>query len=113
MALATPRNLSDSKTLKLAVAAVVTAYEVVLNNGQVLVAVNDTAISVDNVYVYNGPVEFPKLSTDVMAPGDVVYWDDTAKNITLTVGANTKVGIVTEAAGNGVTEVEVALSENK
>lgn len=56
-----------------------------------------------------GVWEFDKLTTDVMTPGDKVYWDAGNSRMTLTVGANTLAGVCAEGAGNGVLRVLVRL----
>jgi predicted RecA/RadA family phage recombinase len=50
--------------------------------------------------VRTGVFELPKLSTDVFAAGDAVYWDDTAKECTATSASNTLIGCAVQAAAN-------------
>lgn len=50
-----------------------------------------------------------KLSTDVIAEGDPLYWDNTNKRLTSTATANLFVGHATDAAGNGVATVNIRL----
>jgi len=52
-----------------------------------------------------GVWELPKLSTDVVAQGVLLYWDDTNKRLTVTATANTLVAKAWAAAGNGVATV--------
>lgn len=57
-----------------------------------------------------GVFELPKLSTDVVAAGDPLWWDNTNKRLTKTgVTGMFAVGKATKAAGNGVTTVEVLI----
>lgn len=58
-----------------------------------------------------GIFQFPKLTTDVVVAGDDMFWDDTADEATLTVGANKKMGKATEPAGNGILLVKIRLSQ--
>lgn len=51
----------------------------------------------------------PKLSTDVVAKGVLLYWDDTNKRLTVTASGNTLVAKAWAAAGNGVTTVPAKL----
>lgn len=51
----------------------------------------------------------PKLSTDDVAQGVLLYWDDTNKRLTVTASGNTLVAKAWEAAGNGVTKVKAKL----
>ncbi len=56
-----------------------------------------------------GVYELPKLSTAVIAQGDRVAWDATAKQIKPPAVGLYPVGIATEAAGNGTATVKVRL----
>lgn len=47
-----------------------------------------------------GVWELPKLSTDVVAAGVLLYWDDTNKRLTVTSSGNTLVAKAWAAAGN-------------
>lgn len=59
----------------------------------------------------DGVFDFPAPSADVGAIGALVYWDDTAKNVTVTVGTNLLIGKIAETAkSNGQTTVRVRLS---
>jgi predicted RecA/RadA family phage recombinase len=53
-----------------------------------------------------GIYTLPKTAANTPAPGAIVYWDDTAKSITTTVGSNVKAGIhagLAAAAGGDAT----------
>lgn len=70
-------------------------------------AIGETiSVAIDEVY------EVPKLTTDVMAAGVVVYLDADDKRVTLdaAAGANIRAGKTVTAAGNGVTTVNVKLN---
>ncbi len=60
--------------------------------------------------VTEGVFTLPKVSTDVLAVGAAVYWDDTAKLITSTTSGNTKVGVAVTAAANPSGTVNVRLN---
>lgn len=47
--------------------------------------------------------------TSTFAQGDLAYWDDTAKKVTLTVGSNLLIGAVEVAAATGAAVVRVNL----
>lgn len=57
-----------------------------------------------------GVFEFPCLSTDVIAAGDLLYWDATNKRLTKTASGNTLVGYAVAASGSGVSTVDVKLT---
>jgi len=109
---ATPRGgVTENRTLKHAHSAALEATEVLVINGQVTVAVNDSAANADNVFIFAGPVEFDKEAGLAINAGDVVYWDDTAKEIDKT-NTNVKAGICKEAAAAGDATVLVELMPN-
>jgi len=60
----------------------------------------------------DGVWELTKKTTDVIADGVKLYWDDTLKQLTVTVGSNKLVGTAWGAFGNGVTEAQVRLIQN-
>jgi predicted RecA/RadA family phage recombinase len=56
-----------------------------------------------------GVFDLPKLASAVIAAGDPVAWDDTAKEVTVPGAGRYPIGIAIEAAGNGATIVRVRL----
>lgn len=74
------------------------------------VAVNDVAASTPGVFSMAGVHTLPKLSTDVMAQGALVYWDNTNLRLTVTSAGNTLAGYAFAAAGNGDTTVQCAIN---
>ena len=50
-----------------------------------------------------------KKSADVVAEGDTLYWDDSAKELTSTTTGNFLAGAALKAAGNGVVSVDFRL----
>lgn len=105
-------SLANLRTLRLAHTAAVVAYQTIVSGGQVLVAVSAADADADNIYVFRGRVQFDKAA-EALAAGAVVYWDDTAKNVTATATANTKAGIVLKAAASGDATCVVMLGENR
>ena len=57
-----------------------------------------------------GVFQQPKLTTDVVTVGALLYWDDTNKHMTLVASTHKLVGYAHSAAGNGVLVVEVLLT---
>ncbi len=106
-------SLANARTLKLAHTAAVVVGEVIVSNGQVLVAINAAIADADNIYMYRGRVELPKEASLVVAVGDVLYWDATAEVATKTSTSNTKLGIAIEASAAPDTSVLAMLGENK
>jgi predicted RecA/RadA family phage recombinase len=62
------------------------------------------------VLAMEGVFNLPKLSTDVIAQGDLLYWDNTNKRLTSTTTSNTLAGYAQNASGNGVATVDIMLN---
>lgn len=75
------------------------------------VALADIANGATGSVAIEGVFTVPKLSTDVVTQGAVLYWDNTNKRLTTTVGSNTQVGHAFAAAGNGATTVQIKLNQ--
>ncbi len=71
------------------------------------VACYDAASGTDVELNTDGVFDLPKVTTDVIAAGDRLYYDSTAAKLTNTAGTGSKllVGFAVTAAGNGVTTV--------
>ena len=74
------------------------------------VAATDAAETEETEIRTTGVVELPKVSTDVVAVGDKLYWDAAQKLLTVTDTANTLVGVAVTAAGNPSATVRVRLN---
>lgn len=74
------------------------------------VAVSDVANGATGVAAMEGVFTIPKLSTDVVAQGVLLYWDDVNKRLTVTSAGNTQAGYAQAAAGNGVTTVDIMIN---
>jgi len=98
---------------KKAHSAAVEAGEVVVINGQVAVAVNKADADAVNSYVTEGPITVKKTLALAINFGDVVYWDNTAKEMNKTSTANTKAGYCLEdAAATTDASVTIYLKPN-
>jgi predicted RecA/RadA family phage recombinase len=113
MAKGTPRGgVTTNRTLKLAHSAAVEAGDIIVSNGQVLVAEGDYAQDVEGIYTFKGPVEFPKAGSLALAVGDKAYFDVADGNVNATATDNTLCGIVIEAAADADTVVLIELASN-
>lgn len=113
MAKATIRSgLDKTRTLKYTHNAATAPGDILLVNGQVLVAIGTAAANVVNTYAFRGRVEFPKEAPLVIAPGENCFWVAAASNLNKTSAGNTAVGICVEAAAEADTIVLVELIEN-
>lgn len=91
-------------------AAVITSGSGVLIGKRLGVALGDAAIGDTIALQVKGVFNLPKLSTDVIAQGDVLYWDNTNKRLTSTATSNTAAGYAAAASGAGVATVNIALN---
>ncbi|MBS3996611.1 MAG: DUF2190 family protein [Hydrogenophaga sp.] len=57
-----------------------------------------------------GVFTLPKLGTDNITQGALVYWDNTNKRMTLTASGNTLAGVSAAAAAASTTSVNVLLN---
>jgi predicted RecA/RadA family phage recombinase len=67
---------------------------------------HDAAQGVKSILDLEGVFTLPKTAANTPAPGAAVYWDDTAKSVTTTVGSNVKIGVhagLAAAAGGDAT----------
>lgn len=87
-------------------------------SGGVVLMVTRIGIAVNNIKAgETGPAQVvgnfsvAKLSSDVVAQGDALYWDNTNKRLTKTASGNTYAGWATAAAGNGVTTVNIKIND--
>ena len=60
-------------------------------------------------YVGPGIVELPAVSANTAAVGALAYWDNTAFNVTTTVGTNRIIGTFAAVKTNGQTVAQVRL----
>jgi predicted RecA/RadA family phage recombinase len=105
-------SIQNARVLKLAHSAAVTAGDIIVSNGNVLIAVNTALINVVNAYVYLGKAIMPKVAGTAFDPGDKCYWDAAAGNITKVTGGNTLCGICLEAELAGATTIVIMLYPN-
>jgi len=87
----------------------ITASQGLLIGGLFGIATSD-ALQGDGVEIaVTGVFDMPKASTAVIAQGDQVAWDNTAKEIVLPGAGFYPIGVAIKAAGNGATTVTVRL----
>ena len=103
--------IQPGNTLTVTAPAAVTSGQLVVVGSIVGVASTTQASGEDVELDTAGVFTLPKVTTDVIAAGDKLYWDSAAAKLTKTAGTGSKqfVGVATKAAGNGVTTVECRL----
>ncbi|KAA0677779.1 DUF2190 family protein [Roseomonas genomospecies 6] len=75
------------------------------------VAVTDAASGAAVEISTEGVYTLPKVTTDTIAIGDKLYWDDTAKLVTKTATNNTLIGVALSVGGNPSATVNVRLND--
>lgn len=88
----------------------IVAGQVLLVGARVGVALNPIANGAVGPVRMRGVFTVAKLSTDNMAQGALVYWDNSNSRLTTTASGNTLAGYAAKAAGSGATTVEVSLN---
>jgi predicted RecA/RadA family phage recombinase len=74
------------------------------------VAKTDIANNATGSVAMKGVHELPKLGTDVVAQGALLYWDNTNKRLTTTASGNTAAGYAAAAASGSVSTVRLSLN---
>jgi predicted RecA/RadA family phage recombinase len=98
------------KTLTHAPAAAATVDDILLVNGNVLIAYADIALGVDGEWIYEATdVEVPKVAATAITEGDAAYWDDSEGNFTNVSTDNTLCGKFTKAAASADTAAYIDL----
>lgn len=103
-------QIADGTTINFTPTVDVVSGQAVLLGALLVVAVADIAADTTGVGRCDGVFELPKTAADDIAIGVDAYWDDTAKEITTTATANTKVGKAFSVAGNGDATVAVKIN---
>lgn len=88
-----------------------TAGTPVLLGGRLGVVLADIKANATGPIRMCGVWSITKVTADVVAQWALLYWDNTAKKLTVTSSGNTLVGYATAAAGNGATTVNIKLYE--
>lgn len=87
-----------------------TSGQPVLIGTKLGVCVADIANGATGPVAVSGVYTVTKLTTDVVAQGVALYWDNGNSRLTTTVGANVYAGYAFAAAGNGATSVNIKLN---
>lgn len=80
-----------------------------LLGGRVMLAMNSVLANAENMFLARGHIEYAKTGGEAWVGGQLLYWDDTAKSFTTTVGTNTKAGFAMEPAASADTVGQVFL----
>lgn len=102
--------VSEGLAVDHAPAAARAAGAATLIGARIGVAVNDVAANASGVFRVRGVFNLPKLSTDNVAQGALLYWDNANLRLTTTASGNTLAGYAVAAAGSGVATVDVSIN---
>lgn len=83
---------------------------VVLIGKRVAIVLRDIAANSAGAASVTGVWQVAKLSTDNVAQGDLLYWDAANSRLTTTASGNTLAGFAANAAGAGVTTVNIKIN---
>lgn len=103
-------HIADGEHFDYTAPGAVASGDVVLMGATVGVSLNTLATGQVGAVKVTGVFSVPKLSTDTMAQGALLYWDNTNKRMTTTASGNTLAGRAYAAAGNGATTVQALLN---
>lgn len=101
--------VQDGHVLSMTHTSDVLSGELVIIGNMFGIAATD-AIAGDEFELITGMVWILPKASGAVALGVLVYWDDTAKNITTTVAGNTLVGTCIKAAATNDADIEVRLN---
>lgn len=73
---------------------------------------HSAAQGVQSILDTRGVFTLPKAATQTPAPGAALYWDDSAKNVTTTVGSNVKIGVHIGLAAAGSADATLPVRLN-
>lgn len=88
----------------------VSAGDIVVQSELCGQAVTDIAANTKGALRIEGVITAPKLSTDDVAIGNVLYWDAGNSRCTKTASTHNILGKAVSVAGNGATSVDVKLT---
>lgn len=109
-------GVNAGDTIEFADAGAVTSGQVLVIGNLITIAAASYAAAETGVYYTKGRFTVAKLTTAVIAAGEMVMWDASGTNFddsaaTPATGDVTNAAIAAEAAGNGVTSIDVFLNQ--
>ncbi len=76
------------------------------------VAMGDVANGATGEFALTGVFTLPKVGAQAQGEGVAVFWDNTAFNVTTTVGTNTRIGVVANVGGRLAADTTVDVRLN-
>ncbi|MFZ3289264.1 MAG: DUF2190 family protein [Telluria sp.] len=90
--------------------AAIAAGAIALMGKRIGVVLADIAANAIGAVSVTGVWSIAKLATDVVAQGDLLYWDAANSRLTKSDVGNTLAGYAATAAGNGVATVSIKIN---
>jgi predicted RecA/RadA family phage recombinase len=106
----TTKYVMSGEVIDYVAGGTITSGQVVLVVNRIGVALAAIANGATGAVRVKGIFTIAKLSTDVVAQGDLLYWDAGNSRLTLTASTHKVAGYAAAAAGSGVTTVEINLN---
>lgn len=106
----TTKYVMSGETIDYVAGSNISSGQVVVVGARVGVALAAIASGATGAVRVKGIFTLAKLSTDVVAQGALLYWDNANTRLTTTSAGNTLAGYATVAAGNGVSTVDINLN---
>lgn len=106
----TTKYIMSGEVIDYVAGSTISSGQILLIGLRIGVALTSIANGATGAAQVKGIFTIAKLSTDVVAQGALLYWDNTNSRLTTTSAGNTLAGYATKAAGNGVTTVEINLN---
>lgn len=106
----TTKYIMSGEVIDYVATGTITSGQVILIGNRIGVALAPIANGSTGAVRMLGVFTIAKLSTDVVAAGDLLYWDAGNSRLTTTASSHKLAGYAFTAAGNGVTTVEISIN---
>lgn len=106
----TTKFVQPGEVIDYTAGANIASGQVVLMGARIGVALKAIANGETGPMQVTGVFNIAKLSTDNMAQGALLYWDNTNSRLTTTASANTLAGFAAAAAGASTTSVNIKIN---
>lgn len=106
----TTKYIMSGEVIDYVAGADISSGQVVLIGDRIGVSLTTIANGATGAVRVLGVFTIAKLSTDVVAAGDLLYWDAGNSRLTTTASTHKLAGYAFKAAGNGVTTVEISIN---
>lgn len=106
----TTKFVQPGEVIDYTAGANIASGQVVLMGARIGVALKAIANGETGPVQVTGVFNIAKLSTDNMAQGALLYWDNTNSRLTTTASGNTLAGFAAAAAGSSTTSVNIKIN---